>query len=177
MQIYPDCPVITKTVAVGGLSKADLIQKLHQSSILLNLYGEKLLNDDRFTTSETRYSVEVVELSVRDLGFPNGATLPEIYNQANNLGLQLCPPELGPYLRLEYVEQDEGDAENLSQKNEAPSGSLTIASELISDEDSFPKGFYIRKVDGILRLRGYVADNLHVWNPDNRFIFKLVKED
>lgn len=51
MQIYPDCPVITKTVAVGGLSKADLIQKLHQSSILLNLYGEKLLNDDRFTTS------------------------------------------------------------------------------------------------------------------------------
>lgn len=176
MRIYPDCPVITKIIEVGGLSKAELIQKLQQSSISLNQYGEKLLFDDRFTTTEATYSVEIVELSVRDLGFPNGATLPEIYKQANELGLQLCPPELGPYLRLAYVDQVEGNSGNLSQKNEAPSGSVTIASEIISDEESFPKGFYVRKVDGVLWLRGYVADNLHVWNPDNRFIFKLDNE-
>lgn len=176
MRIYPDCPVITKNIEVGGLSKAELIQKLQQSSISLNEYGEKLLFDDRFTTTETTYSLEIVELSVRDLGFPNGATLPEIYKQASELGLQLCPPELGPYLRLEYADQVEGNSGNLSQKNEAPSGSVTIASEIISDEESFPKGFYVRKVDGVLWLRGYVADNLHVWNPDNRFIFKLDNE-
>ncbi|WP_339171460.1 helicase [Solibacillus sp. FSL R5-0691] len=175
MRRYPDCPVITKSIVVGGLSKADLIQKLQQSSISLNQYGERLLYDDRFTITETAYSVEIVELSVRDLGFPNGATLPEIFRQANELGLQLCPPELGPYLRLEYVDQDEGNSGDLSQKNEAPSGSVTIASELISNEESFPKGFYVRKVDGILWLRGYVADNLHVWNPDNRFVFKSDK--
>lgn|SRR5690606_15246540 len=116
MRRYPDCPVITKSIVVGGLSKADLLQKLQQSSISLNQYGEKLLYDDRFTTTETAYSVEIVELSVRDLGFPNGATLPEIFRQANELGLQLCPPELGPYLRLEYVDQDEGDSGDLSQK-------------------------------------------------------------
>lgn len=177
MRIYPDCPVNTKTIDVGGLSKADLIQKLQQSSISLNQYGEKLLFDDRFTTSKTRYSVEIVELSVRDLGFPNGATLPEIFKQAKELGLHLCPPELGPYLRLEYVDQDEGNLADHSQKNEAPSGSVTIASELISDEESFPKGFYVRKVDGILWLRGYVADNLHIWNPDNRFVFKSDNEN
>ncbi|MEK5185365.1 helicase [Solibacillus sp. FSL W7-1324] len=176
MRIYPDCPVITKTVEVGGLSKVDLIRKLEQSSILLNQYGEKLLHDDRFITTETKYSVEIVELSVRDLGFPNGATLPEIFKQANELGLQLCPPELGPYLRLEYVDQEEGNAGDLSRKKEAPTGSVTIASHLISDEESFPKGFYVRKVDGVLWLRGYVADNLHVWNPDNRFIFQLGNE-
>ena len=176
MRIYPECPVITKTFKVGGLPKVDLIQKLQQSSISLNQYGERLLFDDRFTTTETAYSVEIVELSVRDLGFPNGATLPEIYKQANELGLQLCPPDLGPYLRLEYVDQVEGNSGNLSQKNEAPSGSVTIASEIISDEESFPKGFYVRKVDGVLWLRGYVADNLHVWNPDNRLIFKLNNE-
>lgn len=172
MRIYPDCSVIKKTIEVGGLSKAELIQRLQQSSISLNQYGEKLLYDDRFTTSEIKYSLEIVELLVRDLGFPNGATLPEIYKQANELRLQLCPPELGPYLRLEYVDRVEGNSGNSSQKNEAPSGSITIASEIISDEDSFPKGFYVRKVDGVLWLRGYVADNLHVWNPDTRFIFK-----
>lgn len=172
MRIYPDCPVITKTIEVGELSKAELNQKLQQSSISLNLYGEKLLFDDRFTISEISYRVEIVELSVRDLGFPFGATLPEIYKKANELGLQLCPPELGPYLRLEYVDQIEWTSGNLSQKNEAPSGSVTIASEIVSDEESFPKGFYVRKVDGVLWLRGYVADNLHIWNPNNRFIFK-----
>lgn len=62
MRIYPDCPVITKTIEVGGLPKAELIQKLQQSSISLNQYGEKLLFDDRFTTTETTYSVEIVEL-------------------------------------------------------------------------------------------------------------------
>ena len=172
MRIYPDCPVSTKTIEVGGLSKAELFQKLQQSSISLNLYGEKLLFDDRFTTSGISYRVEIVELSVRDLGFQFGATLPEIYKKAKELGLQLCPPELGPYLRLEYVDQGEGNSGNLSLKNEAPSGSVTIASEIVSDEESFPKGFYVRKVDGVLWLRGYVADNLHIWNPDNRFIFK-----
>lgn len=69
MRRYPDCPVITKSIVVGGLSKADLIQKLQQSSISLNQYGERLLYDDRFTITETAYSVEIVELSVRDLGF------------------------------------------------------------------------------------------------------------
>ncbi|PES58391.1 helicase, partial [Bacillus cereus] len=28
MRIYPDCPIITRTVEVGGLTKSQLIQKL-----------------------------------------------------------------------------------------------------------------------------------------------------
>ena len=60
------------------------------------------------------------------------------------------------------MDQEEENAGDLSRKNEAPTGSVTIASHLISDEESFPKGFYVRKVDGVLWLRGYVADNLHV---------------
>ena len=69
MRIYPDCPVITKTVEVGGLSKVDLIRKLEQSSILLNQYGEKLLHNDRFITTETKYSVEIVNYQLETLAF------------------------------------------------------------------------------------------------------------
>ena len=69
MEIYPYCPVITRTIEVGGLKKWQLIQKLQQHSISMNEYGERLLSDDKFTTSETKYSLETVELTVRDLGF------------------------------------------------------------------------------------------------------------
>ncbi|MBD7938281.1 helicase [Cytobacillus sp. Sa5YUA1] len=175
MRIYPDCPVVTKTIEIGGLSKMELIQRLQEHSISMNQYGEKLLSDDKFTTSEKKYSLEIVELAVRDFGFPDGATMPGLIKKANQLGLELCPLEIGPYLRLEYLDQPEGNSENSSKQNQAPSGSITIATEIVSDDDDFPKGFYLRRIDGVLWLRGYVADDVYVWNPDDQFIFSKTK--
>lgn len=171
MSIYPDCPVIIRTVKVGGLTKPQLTEKLRQNSILLNEYGKQLLLDDRVTTSETTYNLQTVELTVKDLGFSEGATFPQIFEQASTLGLALCPVELGPHLRLAYLDQPEGDTENPPRQRQAPSGSITIASQIVSDDDEFPKGFYLRKIDGKLWLRGYLADDLHIWNPDDRFVF------
>ncbi|MFP3489417.1 helicase, partial [Staphylococcus sp. SIMBA_130] len=91
MQIYPDCTVITRTIEVGGLTKSQLIQKLQQHSIMMNEYGEKLLLNNKVTTSETKYCLKIVELTVRDLGFPDGATMPQIFKRAGELGLELCP--------------------------------------------------------------------------------------
>jgi hypothetical protein len=168
---YPNCPIITRTVEVGRLTKSQLIQKLHQYSILINEYGEMLLADEKFTTSDTKYSLLTVELTVGDLGFPNGATTPQIFKRANELGLELCPLELGPHLRLNYLDQPEGYSGNTLQSNQAPSGSITIASEILTEDDDFPKGFYLRRINGVLWLRGYLADHLHIWNPDDNFIF------
>lgn len=169
--LYPDCPIISRTVEVGGLTKSQLIQKLQQSSILMNEYGERLLADDKFSTSDTKYSLQTVELTVRDLGFPDGANTTQVFKRASDLGLELCPLELGAYLRLEYLDQPEGNSGNPLQRHQAPSGSITIASEIITEEDDFPKGFYLRRINGVLWLRGYHADHLHVWNQDDHFIF------
>lgn len=171
VKIYPDCSFISRTVDVGGLTKRELIEKLQQSSILINEYGKRLLADDKFTTSELKYSLPTVELTVGNLGFPDGATTVEIFNRAKELGLELCPIELGPYLRLEYLDQPEGSSGNPLQQQQAPSGSITIASEILTDDDDFPKGFYLRRINGVLWLRGYLADHLHVWNPEDHFIF------
>ncbi|MGG5791473.1 helicase [Bacillus cereus] len=171
MKIYPDCPIISRTVEVGGLTKSQLIQKLQQYSILMNEYGERLLADDKFTTSNTKYSLKTVELTVIDLGFPDGATTDQLFKRASELGLELCPLELGPQLRLEYLEQPEGYLGTASQQHQAPSGSITIASEILTKDDDFPKGFYLRRINGVLWLRGYIADHLHVWKPEDHFIF------
>jgi hypothetical protein len=164
-------PFRHRIVEIGGLTKTQLIEKLQQSFILMNEYGERLFADDRFTTSEIKYTLQTVELTVGDLGFPDGATTTLIFTKARELGLELCPLELGPYLRLEYLDQTEGYSGDSLQRHQAPSGSITIASEILTEDDDFPKGFYLRKINGVLWLRGYRADHLHVWNSHDQFVF------
>ncbi|MFF3024493.1 helicase [Gottfriedia sp. NPDC057948] len=171
-KIYPNCPYITRIVEIGGHTKSQLNEKLQQASISINEYGEMLLKDDHFTVSNTKYSLQTVELTVGNLGFLEGATTPQIYQKAKELNLELCPLELGPYIRLSYLDQPEGFFIGNSKKQyQAPSGSITIASEALSEDEDFPKGFYIRRINGVLWLRGYRADHLHVWNNDDHFIF------
>lgn len=172
---YPNCPFIMRTVEVGGLTKQQLINRLQEYSILLNQYGEKLLTDEKFTTSDSKYTMKTVEITVANLGFPEGATTAHIFKKARKLGLELCPLELGPYLRLEYLDQPEGDSGNPLQKHQAPTGSITVASKILTEDDNFPKGFYLRRINGELWLRGYIADVLHVWNPTDHFVFCLTK--
>jgi hypothetical protein len=169
--IYPDCPTITRTVTVGGLTKSELIQELQKNAISINESGERLLASDHFTTCATRYSVTTVELTVRDLGFARGATIAEIYTRAGALGLGLCPIELGPHLRLQYLDQPEGYLGKPFRQHQAPYGSITIASEQLAEDDDFPKGFYLRRIEGVLWLRGYCSGPEHVWEPDDHFIF------
>ncbi|MEZ7171041.1 helicase [Sporosarcina sp. OR05] len=169
--VYPNCNAIVRVIQVGGLSKTQLLEKLQQHSIRINELGERLLADKSFTTSEHSYELRAVELTVSELGFANGATLQQIYAAAHKLGLQLCPLELGPHLRIMYVDQPEGFIGKPSHTMRAPYGSITIASESIYEDEDFPKGFYLRKIDGELWLRGYVADDEHVWEHDDRFVF------
>ena len=55
----------------------------------------------------------------------------------------------------------------------APEGSLTVASEILSDDDEYPKGFYLRVVDDAAWLRGYRCDDEHIWSSDDRFLFRM----
>lgn len=170
-EIYPDCPIIVRTVEVGGLTKSQLLQKLQHNSIMLNKFGEQLFSDDKFHISDKVYSVVTVELKVRNLGFQEGATIPELYKKASQLGLKLCPLELGPYLRLKYLDQPEGYLGKPVWRNRSPYGAIKIASEILSEDVDFPKGFYLRRIEGVLWLRGYIADDLHVLDPDDHVIF------
>lgn len=95
----------------------------------------------------------------------------EIVTQAETLGLGLCPMELGPHLRLQYLDQPEGYWGQPERVHQPPSGSITIASEPLSDDHNIPKGFYVRRIKGELWLRGYRSGPGHVWQPDDHFLF------
>lgn len=169
--IYPDCPAIIRKIDIGGLTKSQLIQKLQQHSIMMNEYANRLFADDKFTTSDLTYSLNTIELTVHDLGFPDGATMTQIYKRAKEVGLDLCPLELGPHLRLQYPDQPEGHLGKPSFQHQAPYGSITVASEILSEDDDLPKGFYLRRIDGVLWLRGYTSGYEHVWKSVDHFVF------
>lgn len=165
-------PRVVRVVSVGGLTKSELREELRRNAIAMNELAERLFADQRFTPSPTRYSVTTVELTVRELGLARGGTNADIAAQAAARGLGSCPMELGPHLRLHYRDQPEGFVGMPAREQRAPSGSLTVVSEPLSDDEEVPRGFYLRRIDGVLWLRGYRCGAEHVWDADDRLLFR-----
>lgn len=156
---------------VGGVSKEKLLSRLRAADILLNEAALALFADVRFLTSPSRSTVEIVELSVASLGFPEGATFATLVERAAGNGLQLCPLELGPHFRLQFPDQSEGAVGQPATRNRAPPGSVTVASEPLDENDETPKGFYLRRIEGKLCLRGYRSWPGHRWSPQDAVAF------
>ncbi len=146
-------------VRVGGATKSDLLARLERRSISLNGYAEILFAASEFTTSDEVRNLRIVFVSLPELGLHDGGTYDEIVERASDLGLQQCPLEVAPHLRLHYVDQPEGPY-------------LTVASQKLRPEDSFPNGLYLRRLDGSLWLRGYNSGPENLYAPDfSRFAF------
>lgn len=109
----------------------------------------------------------VTQRSVADLGLPDGCTLPQILAAAKERGFLPCPPDMGPYLRLALMEQEQAPDSVLSA-GRVPTGALHVLSEPLSEDYRYPKGFYLRVVDGARWLRGYWCDDDYVWPPESQ---------
>lgn len=161
---------------IGGIPKADLLASLRSAGVLLNRAAEELFESPLFDTQKTMRSLPIVELTVEQLGFAEGARMPEILRAAHHIGLEPCPMETGPHLRLQLKEQREGARGEAATPGQAPPGSLTVVSVPLCVGDDFPKGFYLRRIDGALWLRGYRADDEHVWQPRDHLVFQETRE-
>lgn len=159
-------------VPVGGLRRAELLEALEVSGVAMNQYARTLLAGTVFDGVVQSRIVAVTERSVAELGFDRGATLPQIFGAASTHGLRLCPGDTGPYLRLALTEQT-ASADSRLSIGRSPDHALTVATVPPSDDVEQPKGFYLRKVEGRLWLRGYRCDDAHLFDPADRFVFEL----
>ncbi len=162
---------VIRMVRIGGMSTGELRRELELRGVKVNQAGEELFANPAFTTAKESFSIECVELSVADLGYSTGVTFEALSQKAAELGLALCPLEVGPHLRLQYLDQPEGFLGHPPSEHRAPPGSLTIASPMLSEEYEIPKGFYLRKINGELWLRGYWSGPEHLWSPEDRLVF------
>ena len=163
------------SVHIPSRSRPELLEELRTAGVLLNPLAETLLASDAFDESAAQ-TVEISERTVAELGLPEGATLAHIVGTARSRGLALAPVQLGPALRL-FLTAQASSGDSVVSTGSAPVGSLTVASAPLSDDDEFPKGFYLRVVDGQPWLRGYRCDDEHRFSADDRFVFAVPDSD
>ena len=148
-----------RELRVGGVSKDALLERLAQHSVSLNDYARALFADSGFTTSSEARTVRVAFVSLPQIGLPDGGIFDDILGRAAEMGLAPCPLEVAPHLRLDYLDQPEGPY-------------LTVASPGLRPDLSAPNGFYLRRREDGLWLRGYRASPDYVYGPDVRdFVF------
>jgi hypothetical protein len=156
-------------VPVFSIQKDSVLSLLAENSIRVNEHAKTFFDHPSFSCDCVSGIVPVAIASLSELGCKDGATLPEILRKIPSSGFRLCRPELGLFLRLFWKDQPESCNSVLSGQHRAPDGAVTVLSEPLEADDAFPKGLYLRIVDGTLWLRGYVCDAQHVWSKDDLF--------
>lgn len=155
---------------VEPFPKSDLPKILNAHSISINRYAEVLFAHPAFSTASAAVRKAVI-VSLEEIGLVNGGTLCEIRDQAMKYGFRPCPVSTGLFLRLAWKDQPESRSSVLRGTHHAPDGAVTVLSDEPERDSSFPKGLYLRKVDGKLWLRGYICDASYVFAKDDLFAF------
>ena len=126
-EIGADIP-IWKTITLGTFGHPSALrQALQAARCRIGSLATDVLGQPDFTIADTRTQVGLTVLSVADLGFgPAGASRGAFYRRAAQLGLDLCPIELAPQLRLQYRDQPIGEILHI-----ATEPILTAAGEIV----------------------------------------------
>ena len=159
---FPEGKIRKMETTIGGKTKQELIKELKEKKINISDYVKQMMDSKDFITSKKQEQINLIRLTVRDLGFPNSATTQEIYNKAEELGLELCPAETGPNLRLNYLDQPLGDW-------------FWIAMKQIADAVGDPYVFYLNRDGDGLWLDDNWNSPEHRWNSDDEIVFRLRK--
>jgi len=78
--------------------------------------ADEILGRPAFLYVKEKTEVELTVVSAADLGVESEAALADVYKQAKQFGLALCPAEVGPQLRLDYRDQPRGESLNIAME-------------------------------------------------------------
>lgn len=160
------------TIQTKPIEKSKVLDILKANNINFNEYAELIFEHSNFHIEGLPSQIKLVMCSLAELGLTNGAVFEEIVTKANACGLCMCHASTGIFLRLSYISQVESKDSVLCGTHRSPEGAVVVLSELLEQDDAFPRGLYLRNVDGQLWLRGYVCDKTYAWAPDDVFAFE-----
>jgi hypothetical protein len=105
-----DVPV-WKTITVGTFTDTfALLNALDAAGCSFGDLVGQIFARPAFTLSATKTNVELFAVSAAELGFQTDtASLTDIYARAKQLGFGLAAAEIGPQLRLQYIDQPIGE--------------------------------------------------------------------
>jgi len=149
---------IFKTITLGLHKDHKSYRKaLEADGYRIGDYAGQILK--KIEVSQTPIELDLVVMTVGDLGFPpDGARRDAIYDRAKELGLQLCPAEVGPALRLAYKNQLRGEW-------------LLIAMEPIAGSGGRLLVFLVAHGGSALWLGSFYGRPDFVWSASDRWVF------
>jgi hypothetical protein len=120
---------IWRTITLGTYKGVDAYRDaLDLARIKIGVSADEILGRPAFPYATTKTDVELAVLSAADLGVVESeSSLADVYKRARQVGLELCPAEVGPQLRLDYRNQPLGEALDIAMEPVATySGDPTI---------------------------------------------------
>jgi hypothetical protein len=119
---------IWRTITLGTYKSVNAYRRaLDSAGIKIGDAADEILGRPGFPYGTMKTDVELVLVSAADLGLETESSLADVYKRARQVGLQLCPAEVAPKLRLDYRDQPLGDALNIAMEPVAThSGEPTI---------------------------------------------------
>lgn len=157
---FPEGKITRGEVEIGGKNAAELEQELKDKNISIGSYALDMLHSPDFTTIQNKEQLQTIRSKVRDLGFESDATTDQIYARAAELGLELCPAEVGPYERLQNKDQPLGER-------------YAIAMEQITGRNGLPYVFTVRRSGRGLWLDDSWTYPTDLWHLDRELLFRL----
>jgi len=144
---------VWKTIIVGNLTVAELRNALRDKKGGIGLTPAALQTFDASLIAP-KAEIDLVVVTAKEIGFPDGATREEIYAKAIELGFKLCPPEVGPLVWLEHYGK-----QTACEK-------LTIGMEPVSDNL-----FHLYNANGTLVFTTSQGNADHSWHRSSRWVF------
>jgi hypothetical protein len=117
---------IWRTITLGAVDAYR--DALDSAGIKIGDSAGEILGQPAFPYATMKIDVELVLFSTAELGVESDETsLSDVYKRARQAGLELCPAEVGPQLRLHYRNQPLGETLDIAMEPVATySGSPTI---------------------------------------------------
>jgi hypothetical protein len=157
---------VWKTIKLGtnGLKAADDFSKsFKDNGFKVSDWANDILGKPAFTVATEETEIDLVVVSVAELGFKNGATRENIYARAKERGLDICPNEVGPQLRLQYKDQPKGEW-------------LIVAMEPLRCSDGALELFSVERVGDGLWLSSVSGSSGNVWGAGDQWVFALPRK-
>ena len=161
---FPEGKIRRQQIEIGGKTKEQLQNEMKQAGVNISSYAEDMIKSSDFTTLPVTQTLDTVRLKVGDLGLSGYPTTDQVYKKAQELGLELCPAEVGPHMRLQTKDQPSGDYYWIGMKQ-------------ITDSAGYPGVFHLARLGDGLWLDDHWARPGSKWLPSLEFVFSLRKSE
>ncbi len=160
---FPERELLLESLRIGDKTSDELQELMRKNRIAITEESDYIMDSSEFEVSQAE-QVDVIKLHVGDLGLSARPTTNEIYIRIAELGLELCPPAVGPHYRLAHLNQPMREL-------------VFVGMRQITVQDGSLNIFCVEHSSGGVSLCTGLVKPDGTWHPDDQFLFRVRKSD